>query len=291
MVAFSRPHTVIGTTVSLVALWVLAVDAAGTPTSAFPLVVALIGALATNVYIVGLNQLTDVDIDRVNKPYLPLAAEDLTLRQGGGLVVAAAAVALATGIAGGAFLLAAFLLGIVVGTLYSVPPMRLKRRPFWAAASVSFVRGVVVNVLVYLHFSRVTQDTARLPARILLLAVVIVVLGLVIAWFKDVPDMEGDRAYGVRTLSLRIGPQRVLTIGLTVWGVCQGLVVLTALVGVGDLHTAALVAGAVALVATAVIAARRVDFDRPRTFVRFYLLIWGIFYAQYGVFAVAGVLA
>ena len=33
---------------------------------------ALVAALHSNVFITGLNQLSDVAIDRVNKPYLPL---------------------------------------------------------------------------------------------------------------------------------------------------------------------------------------------------------------------------
>ncbi len=42
---------------------------------------ALLPALLMNIAIVGLNQLTDVEIDRVNKPYLPLASGELTIPQ------------------------------------------------------------------------------------------------------------------------------------------------------------------------------------------------------------------
>ena len=35
-----------------------------------------------NVCIVGINQLYDVEIDRVNKPYLPLASGELSMRGG-----------------------------------------------------------------------------------------------------------------------------------------------------------------------------------------------------------------
>ena len=37
-----------------------------------------------NVFIVGINQLEDVEIDRINKPFLPIAAGDLTVRGRGG---------------------------------------------------------------------------------------------------------------------------------------------------------------------------------------------------------------
>lgn len=295
LLAFSRPHTVIGTVVSVVALWVLATQAANRPPLAplvlGALVLTLIGALATNVYIVGLNQLTDVKIDRINKPYLPLASGALSERQGRAIVAASFVIAVLTGLVGGPFLFAAFIIGIAVGSAYSLPPVRLKRFPLWAAASVSLVRGVVVNVGVYLYFSAAFTGRAVLPLRIAILAVVVVVLGLVIAWFKDVPDMEGDRRFGVHTLSLRLGPRRVLAIGLAAFGVCQlGLVGLAVLAPPG-LHAGILAIGSLGLLSVALIAARQVDFDVPRTFVRFYLLIWGVFYAEYVVFAAAGTLA
>ncbi len=43
---------------------------------------ALVPALLMNICIVGLNQLYDVEIDRVNKPYLPLASGELSEQQG-----------------------------------------------------------------------------------------------------------------------------------------------------------------------------------------------------------------
>ena len=60
---FSRPHTIIGTTVSIVALYVIAV--ATLPGLAldgglFDLFWTLVAGLAVNVYIVGINQIEDV---------------------------------------------------------------------------------------------------------------------------------------------------------------------------------------------------------------------------------------
>ncbi len=49
--------------------------------AAVALTQALVSALLMNVCIVGLNQLYDVEIDKVNKPYLPLASGEMTMRQ------------------------------------------------------------------------------------------------------------------------------------------------------------------------------------------------------------------
>ena len=47
---------------------------------------ALVPALLMNVCIVGLNQVFDVRIDRVNKPYLPLASGEFSMQTGVALV-------------------------------------------------------------------------------------------------------------------------------------------------------------------------------------------------------------
>ena len=52
---------------------------------------ALIPALLMNVYIVGLNQIYDIDIDKVNKPYLPLASGEFSFITGIALVTICAA--------------------------------------------------------------------------------------------------------------------------------------------------------------------------------------------------------
>ena len=43
------------------------------------LLATLVAGLTVNIAIVGVNQITDVEIDRVNKPFLPIAAGDLSL--------------------------------------------------------------------------------------------------------------------------------------------------------------------------------------------------------------------
>ncbi len=61
---FSRPHTIIGTTVSIVALYLIAVSTLPGLTidgGLIDLFWTLVAGLAVNVYIVGINQLEDVE--------------------------------------------------------------------------------------------------------------------------------------------------------------------------------------------------------------------------------------
>src|SRR6185503_16424282 len=121
---FSRPHTIVGTTLSVLALFAIATTAfPGQPLGAelFDLFWTLVAAWCVNVYIVGINQLEDVEIDRINKPFRPVA--------GWRIVVACAVIPLVLAVTQGVAELVAVALGLAIGTAYSVPPLRLKRFP------------------------------------------------------------------------------------------------------------------------------------------------------------------
>lgn len=80
---FTRPHTMMGTFLSVCSVSVLAMH--GQPWDLHcwtALCAALAAALLANVSIVGLNQCFDVELDRVNKPYLPLASGEWTMQTG-----------------------------------------------------------------------------------------------------------------------------------------------------------------------------------------------------------------
>jgi homogentisate phytyltransferase/homogentisate geranylgeranyltransferase len=64
---FSRPHTVIGTVLSILSVSFLAVEKVSdiSPLLFTGILEAVVAALMMNIYIVGLNQLSDVEIDKV----------------------------------------------------------------------------------------------------------------------------------------------------------------------------------------------------------------------------------
>ncbi len=81
---FARPHTIIGTALSVAGLWAISENARGVGDLAATLLVGLM----VNVAIVGVNQITDVEIDRINKPFLPIAAGELSPAGARAIVVA-----------------------------------------------------------------------------------------------------------------------------------------------------------------------------------------------------------
>jgi homogentisate phytyltransferase / homogentisate geranylgeranyltransferase len=286
LVGFSRPHTVIGTTVSITALYVLAwALPLGVHPPVTALLIALVAGLAVNIFIVGINQVADVELDRVNKPWLPLPARELSVTSARRIVGGSAVLAVVVSAVGSLWLLTAILIGLVLGTTYSLPPVHAKRHHVLAAASIVTVRGPVVNLLVFAHFAG-----AAIPAAIILLTVAVTALALVIAWFKDLPDMEGDRQFTVGTLPLRIGGARVVSLGVGALVATYTGVAVSGALGIAGLHGGVLVGGHLALAAFIVLAALRLDLADPVSVAAFYRAIWGMFYAEYVVFALAAVI-
>ena len=104
---------------------------------------ALVSALLMNICIVGINQIYDIDIDKVNKPYLPLAANDLTITAATWIVSITGAASLALGIASASMPLVGTLAGsLLLGIAYStdLPFLRWKRFPLLAAGCILAVR-------------------------------------------------------------------------------------------------------------------------------------------------------
>lgn len=150
---FSRPHTIIGTALSVCSVSLAAVQGgpshAWGPAQTQALGVALSAALLANISIVGTNQCFDVAIDRVNKPYLPLASGEWTMATG--ITVSGVTGVLASAIAIGSRsvpLVATVLGSICLGLAYSVdlPFLRWKNHPLVAASCILAVRAVLVQV-------------------------------------------------------------------------------------------------------------------------------------------------
>ena len=290
---FSRPHTLIATGASILGIYVIA--ASELPAFAIgdglgDLGLTLIAGALVNVYIVGLNQLEDVDIDRINKPGLPIAAGDLSVGHARGIVVASGTAATALALTQGWVELAAVATAMAIGTAYSSPPLRLKRFPAIAAASISIVRAVVVNVGVYEHFAASLGGRAELsalPAPIVALTVFVLPFSLAIAVLKDVPDAKGDRRFGIATFTVKLGPRRAVGIGLAALTAGYlGMAVLGPL-AVPEANPWVLVVGHLAALAALWTWALQGNLRDQQGLTRFYMRVWLLFFLEYALMPAA----
>ncbi|NEQ48886.1 MAG: homogentisate phytyltransferase [Leptolyngbya sp. SIO3F4] len=196
---FSRPHTIAGTSLSVLGLFAIA-WAARHPLGLTPgtfhiwqgvssLWITWLACICTNIYIVGLNQIEDVSTDRVTKPYLPIASGEFSAPQARMLVgIACSCAILLAVLSQSVYLVATVWLSLAIGTVYSLPPLQLKRFMLLGTGCKLLVRGPVVNLGIFLHASSQLDLIPQLPIRIWVLALVVLVFSGAIALLKSLRD-------------------------------------------------------------------------------------------------------
>ncbi len=207
---FSRPHTIIGSVCSITALYIIACGGRHLADHAGLYIATLIAALACNVFIVGLNQLEDVELDTINKPWLPLAAGTLSRKNALLIIYSALIICLVVSFITALFLLLIMGIILLIGMAYSLPPLKLKQHHLPAALSITLVRGLIVNVGIFLHYQYALYNNFYLPGYIWCLTFFIMAFSVAIAWFKDLPDTEGDDRFHIKTLAVLYSKRNAL---------------------------------------------------------------------------------
>jgi 4-hydroxybenzoate polyprenyltransferase len=193
------------------------------------LVVLLLGTVAAGLLNAAsntLNQIYDLDLDRINKPDRPLCTGEVSNFAASVFFVAtlvfalvlATVVSVLTGHWGTVALFAA---AGVFSAAYSVPPLRMKARGWWANITVAIPRGVLLKVAGWSLAQSVVSAEAWY-------------IGLIFGLFlvgatstKDFADVQGDAAYGVRSLPVEHGAKRAA------WMIAPFLVLPFVLIPVG----------------------------------------------------------
>jgi homogentisate phytyltransferase / homogentisate geranylgeranyltransferase len=307
---FTRPHTLIGSALAVPALHLLAAptwSSVWTIRNLISMLYAMIPALLMNLYITGLNQITDVEIDKINKPNLPIAAGILSQRD----AIYTCVIALIASLYMGTFahpiystrgLQVALWGSGILGTLYSLKPFRLKRYPFLAAFCIVAVRGTIINASFYAHAmaavfgqpSATVLSCLRTNARCCFSSIFFGIFGVVIALMKDVPDVLGDKVSNVRTFSVRVGPERIFHISRVIltglFAVCgAGFAQLATVAGNPRLAACRLVTSLCSIVAAVSVnlPSNKVDPKNPAQVYEYYMHLWKIFYLSYLILPLA----
>ncbi|XP_059668569.1 homogentisate solanesyltransferase, chloroplastic [Cornus florida] len=214
---FLRPHTIRGTALGSTSLVARALIENSNLIRWSLVLKALSGLLALicgNGYIVGINQIYDIGIDKVNKPYLPIAAGDLSVQSAWFLVLLFAVTGLLiVGMNFGPFITALYSLGLFLGTIYSVPPFRMKRFPVVAFLIIAMVRGFLLNFGVYYATRAALGLTFEWSLPVAFITTFVTLFALVIAITKDLPDVEGDRKFQISTLATKLGVRNIAFLG------------------------------------------------------------------------------
>jgi 4-hydroxybenzoate polyprenyltransferase len=207
---FSRPFTLVAPALGFASGAATAIGAAPRePWSAALILYPLIGSMMAavlNAASNALNQIYDLEIDRVNKPKRPLPSGRLSLPSAWAFTIVTylLALLLAWFVAPGGRRECFWIVVIatIITAIYSVPPFRTKRLGIWANLTIAIPRGVLLKVA---GWSSVKTIWGVEPWFI---GAIFGLFLLGASTTKDFADMAGDARGGCRTLPIIYGVRR-----------------------------------------------------------------------------------
>jgi len=199
---FARPFTLVP---PMVGIFSGSLIGYGTSRVQFPFLHVALAVLAAGVLNAasnGLNQICDLENDRINKPHRPLPAGRLSLRAAWIFVTSTYVVALAMTALVNRETFVIYCVAALATVAYSAPPVRLKRDPVGSNLIIALIRGWLLKVAGWAAVSTVL--TSIEPWYI---GFIYFVFLLGATTTKDFADIEGDRSAGCITLPVRYGAE------------------------------------------------------------------------------------
>eukprot|EP00592_Proboscia_alata_P010590 CAMPEP_0194352678 /NCGR_PEP_ID=MMETSP0174-20130528/1117_1 /TAXON_ID=216777 /ORGANISM="Proboscia alata, Strain PI-D3" /LENGTH=382 /DNA_ID=CAMNT_0039120897 /DNA_START=117 /DNA_END=1265 /DNA_ORIENTATION=- len=287
---FCRPHTIRGTILASFAGTIRAlIDTPGAianPQWAVRLPKALIGMVALlmgNAFIVGINQIYDVEIDKMNKPFLPVASGELSKKLAWTAVLACGTIGPAIVYNFFPFLLfKLYMAGWTLGAIYSVPPFRTKKNPILAGLTIATVRGFLLNFGVYYAVKDAIGSSFSWSPKVAFIARFMTVFATVIAVTKDLPDTEGDKANQIETFATQIGVDRIAK-GASLCLVANyiGAIATGIFAKAGSFNLVPMIGGHLALAGALIFHYLKLESESLGSIKTYYKHIWDLFYLEY----------
>lgn len=199
----SRPYTLLAPGVGIVCgallAWSQAAVTVTTGNRLLLICIGMISAMVLNAASNIINEIYDLDIDRINKPERPLPSGTVTIDTAKRLSVSLYALSLLLAACVNTVFLCFVAIAAAATVLYSVPPFRTKRHWLWAALTIAIPRGVLLKVAGWAVLGSVWQAEPWLIGSVYGLFL----LGA--SATKDFSDIKGDASHGCNTLPVRFG--------------------------------------------------------------------------------------
>ncbi|KAK1378332.1 Homogentisate geranylgeranyltransferase [Heracleum sosnowskyi] len=244
----------------------------------------MIPMVLMNVYVGCLNQVTDLEIDKVNKPHFVLVTGEYTVGQAKAIAAALALMAFTMGILfNSPSLFAGLVAYFLVGTAYSVelPLLRWKKNPFLAAF-------VIISLLLSIASSSYIHSQTFVLGRPLVftrpfafILFLDILFGIVVALMKDIPDVDGDRAFGIQTFSIMHGKRKVFDFCISILLTVYGVGMLIGALSSSPLNKLVTVFGHGALGFLLWTRSQSLNLDDKSLVESFYMFTWKLLYVEY----------
>ena len=183
----------------------------------------LLGVILAGPVVCGMSQAAndwcDRHVDAINEPHRPIPSGRIPGRWGLWIALAMSALALVIGWFLGPWGFAATCVGVVCAWAYSAEPVRMKRSGIWGPGLV----GLCYEGLPW--FTGAAILSAGAPSlQIVGVAALYAVGAHGIMTLNDFKALEGDRATGVNSLPVTLGPERAARVACWIMAVPQVVV-------------------------------------------------------------------
>jgi geranylgeranylglycerol-phosphate geranylgeranyltransferase len=197
---FSRPFTLIPPVVGIISGALVGVGATRSEFRWPPILLAALAAATLNAASNGLNQICDLENDRLNKPKRPLPSGQLSLGEAMSFTTLLYLMSIVLVAFINTQVLVIYLVAAVATYLYSARPFRLKSRTFLSNFTIALIRG---NLLKVAGWAAIASVTRTLEPWYIGSIFMLFLMGATTT--KDFADVDGDRAAGCITLPVRYG--------------------------------------------------------------------------------------
>ena len=202
-----RPFTMLAPMVGVLAGAGAAMGASGTAFSTALILRVGMGAMMAGVLNAAsnaLNQVFDIEVDRINKPNRPIPSGRMSrssaIKQAVGMYIAALMMAWPMRNEAGRECFILVCVAALFTLVYSVPPLRTKRFGWRANLTIAIPRGLLLKVAGWSIVAPVFSDVEPWVLGGLFF---LFLIGASTA--KDYADIEGDKRCGIRNLPIRMG--------------------------------------------------------------------------------------
>jgi 4-hydroxybenzoate polyprenyltransferase len=161
--------------------------------------------LVASIYVV--NQIRDIESDRINRKLFILPDGIISVPAAWVIAALCAAGGLAVSLIQGALMFALFASGLIVGILYNLPPASLKDRPVGGVAANALGHGVITFLAGWLSAKGGGALAPELMAAGLLSSLAAGFANGAVFLVTTIPDAGGDARTGKRTFCVAYGPK------------------------------------------------------------------------------------
>ncbi|KAH9685630.1 homogentisate phytyltransferase 1 [Citrus sinensis] len=283
----TRPYAWINIIVAVTSVSLLPIQSLSdvTPNFFTGIIMAIVPTILMNVFLCAINQICDVEIDKINKPYLPLASGDLSMGTAIAICVGCTLMSLAMGVMSGSpALLWAQILWFLTGCAYSLPLpfLRWKSHTFMAPFTLVILMGLLLQIPFFIHSQTYVLGRPFIMTRSFIFTTAIMsIFAFVNGLLKDLPDVEGDKAFGMQTLCVLLGKEKVLPLCVNLMLIGYGGAIIAGSSSSSIISKLVTIIGHSILAFMVWLRSRKVDLDSFESQFSFYMYLWKINYVEY----------